>query len=627
MRLDYLLVRNTQPVQFFEASALADVIVLAGPNGVGKSRLLDRLVSHLRGAGGEGTVHARIAATRPEENTAWGKAVLDLNDSADLNHMRQTLQTGRRRQRWSSSLITFESDRSIQNIQPYQFTWDMKDPMDEEASWESTFAGLRGRFQDTLHTMFRMIEAQKQAIANRAVQLRREGRSEMKLDFADPMAEFKRIFSMLLAPKELVDPSARDQRLRYVDEGNERDFATLSSGEREVVNIAFDFLLRRPEDCIVFFDEPELHLHPELSYKLLQTLRSIGARNQFFLSTHSPDVITASLDQSVIFLSPPRAAEGGQPLNQAIAVTENDETHQALRLLGQSIGIIALGKRIVLIEGDQASLDKQTYGAILASRHPGLVLVPSGGKQMLVSFDTVLSSVLNRTVWGVDFRMLCDGDSTPRSSSAVDDAARAGRLRVLPRYHLENYFLDEFVWAHVFSSMEPLDSALRDPAQIRQALRDLARPFVSYAASLAAQHELRMLVGNVDVMPKGSHNKALVEVQGLVAQRAREEIDRVRGALDSANVGAVVERSYLTIQDALDRDDESWKALVPGRPLVNAFAHKAGLSEARAKTMYIRAAPASDREPFAEIIAIFDDFVRGETVPEAKPDAAATAAG
>lgn len=36
--------------------------------------------------------------------------------------------------------------------------------------------------------------------------------------------------------------------------------------------------------------------------------------------------------------------------------------NRALRLLGQSIGIVALGKRIVLIEGADSSLDKQTYG-------------------------------------------------------------------------------------------------------------------------------------------------------------------------------------------------------------------------------------------------------------------------
>ena len=97
----------------------------------------------------------------------------------------------------------------------------------------------------------------------------------------------------------------------------------------------FDFLLRNPSDCIVIFDEPELHLHPELSYKLLQTLRTVGENNQFIFCTHSADIITASLDQSVIFMAPPLTTEQ----NQAIVVREDDKTHEALKLLGQSIGI------------------------------------------------------------------------------------------------------------------------------------------------------------------------------------------------------------------------------------------------------------------------------------------------
>lgn len=96
------------------------------------------------------------------------------------------------------------------------------------------------------------------------------------------------------------------------------------------------------------------------------------------------------------------------------------------------------------------------------------------------------------------------------------------------------------------SGVEPDDSWLRDPTKIRQALRDLAREVISYAASLAAQHELRTLVGNVDVMPKGSHGKTLTEIQDLVGRRAGEEIDRVRAALNPSHVAVVVERSSAT---------------------------------------------------------------------------------
>jgi predicted ATP-binding protein involved in virulence len=230
-----------------------------------------------------------------------------------MDILRTNLQRNRRRSNLTSTVLNFESDRTIQNVQPFAFSWDLPDPLTEEMGWEFSLVGWKNRWQDTIHSLFRLIEHQKQGIASRAVELRRQGKTEMKLSFSDPMDSFKNVFSQLLAPKELVDPSARQQTLQYRLGDQEFDISTLSSGEREVVNIAFDFLLRRPQHCVVFFDEPELHLHPELSYRLIQVLQTIGVQNQFILSTHSPDIITASLDRSVIFLSPPREQADGTP--------------------------------------------------------------------------------------------------------------------------------------------------------------------------------------------------------------------------------------------------------------------------------------------------------------------------
>ena len=84
--------------------------------------------------------------------------------------------------------------------------------MDEELGWNFSFQGWKNRWQDTVHSMYRLIEHQKQSIANRAVQLRKEGKAEMKLEFANPMTRFKDVFSQLLAPKTLADPSSDDNR-------------------------------------------------------------------------------------------------------------------------------------------------------------------------------------------------------------------------------------------------------------------------------------------------------------------------------------------------------------------------------------------------------------------------------
>lgn len=610
MRIKALSIRNALPIQHFEAKDLSDVVVLAGPNGVGKTRLIETILGHLRGASTNPDISGVIEATSKQEQTEWGKTELDMSQPTDMDILRTNLQHNRRRSNLTSTVLNFESDRTIQNVQPFAFSWDLPDPLTEEMGWDFSLAGWKNRWQDTIHSLFRLIEHQKQGIASRAVELRRQGKTEMKLSFSDPMDSFKNVFSQLLAPKELVDPSARQQTLQYRLGDQVFDISTLSSGEREVVNIAFDFLLRRPQHCVVFFDEPELHLHPELSYRLIQALQTIGVQNQFILSTHSPDIITASLDRSVIFLSPPRELADGTPANQAIPVNENDETNEALRLLGHSVGIIALGKKILLVEGENSSLDKQAYGAITRNRYPSLVLVPSGGKHLIQSFDLIHKSVLNKTLWGVEFFMLCDGDSAPADNPAPGGADH--RLRILPRYHLENYFLDEDIWKEVFAEMETGDSWLLDPKAIRQRLREQARSLVSYATALHTASSLRMEAGNVDVMPKDCHDKSLADVQQLLVDVAKKETVRLGSTLDAKEVTSRAADYYNQLTKSLDDDSEVWKSLIPGKPLVSRFAAAAGLHASRAKSLYIRRAHEVTENPFQEILDIFEEFSAAE---------------
>ena len=64
-------------------------------------------------------------------------------------------------------------------------------------------------------------------------------------------------------------------------------------------------------------------------------------------STHSAELISSSLDESVIFLTPPKE-DGG---NQAVKIEPTGDVAEALHQLGQSLGVVSLGKKIVLIEG------------------------------------------------------------------------------------------------------------------------------------------------------------------------------------------------------------------------------------------------------------------------------------
>jgi predicted ATP-binding protein involved in virulence len=621
MRLRSINALKINPVKYFSVGDLSDVVVLAGPNGVGKTRLIENILAAFRNpaafgrAGAQPYLELVIEATNANEKKEWGKDILKTSEPPDAQKLVQSLQKARRRSNWQSSVVNFESDRTILQVQPYQFTWDYQNPFEEGVGWDFSFSGLRARFQDTLHSIFRTVRSRRESIALRFEDLIKNREhllhepaarilDQLDKDFPDPIQAFKSAFSQLLAPKVLNDPDPKSQQLFYSFEGQTFPISSLSSGEREVVNIVFDFLLRSPSDCVVFFDEPELHLHPELSYKLIQTLKAIGQRNQFILCTHSPDIITASLDNSVVFVAPFK----GDGLNQAIPVREDDETNLALRRLGQSIGIVALGKKLVLIEGTASSLDKQTYGAILRERFPNLVLVPSGGRNVISSFKLLHEQVLDKTIWGVEFFMLCDRDAVPQYQA---ETTQSERLRVLSRYHIENYFLDEYVLAKVFEYVgEREDSWLRSPQEIRKTFREIARTQIAYATALSTSTYFREQIGNLSIMVGGCHGMNTDELVKQIEARVDEEQGRISKSLGKTDIERYARARAKMVEDSLDQDTNDWKSLVPGRPLLNMFAARAKFDTARLKTVYIREAEKEPINPFQEIIDIFATFSR-----------------
>lgn len=605
MRLKKIEAKDILPVKNFCVDELSDIVVIAGPNGVGKTRLINRLLVYIQHLNPDPNICFIVEATCDEERTDWGQKTLDTSIPEEAQKLKQTLTKTRRRTKWRSSVINFESDRSIQKITPFVFTWNITDPDEENIGWNATFSGLRNRFQDTLHAIFRKVHSRRNTIASRAEELMKEGKEVMDLNFTDPLKPLKNAFSQLLSPKKLLDAEPKDQKLQYEYEGQVFPIESLSSGEKEVVNIVFDFLLRTPSDNIVIFDEPELHLHPELSYKLLQTLSTIGKNNQFIFCTHSPDIITASLDNSVIFIAPANE----ESTNQAIMAKEEDETNQALKMLGQSIGIISLGKKIVLVEGTNSSLDKQVYGAILKNRFPNLVLVPSGGKDIIRSFASIYNHVLERTVWGIDFFMLCDQDVIlPSKPIGELEAEAKGRLKILKRYHLENYFLDEDILAKIFSQMEPEESWLASAQEIREKLKEIARSMISYSTALTVSAYLRNEVGNLTAMPKSCNNKGKDELVGLIKRQSGNETKRINTILEETKVKELTGRTFDNIAKTLDEDTDDWKILIPGRPLLNQFASKAQIQVGRLKTLFLREAEQCDPNPFTDVINCFEHF-------------------
>ena len=435
----------------------------------------------------------------------------------------------------------------------------------------------------------------------RQEELQKAGEKQMKINPHDPLQAFKDIFEKLLAPKKFDGANLRNQILNYNENREVRDINTLSSGEKEVVRIAFDFLIRKPSDCIIFFDEPELHLHPELSYKLINTLRSLGTNNQFIFCSHSPDIISSSLEDSVIFLRPPQQDNS----NQAVIIDKNNRANEVLKQLGHSIGTLSLGKKIVLIEGSHSGLDKKTYGSILENKFPNLILVPCQSKKNLVSFDSLMTEVLENTLWGVEFFMLADRDIQTDLKTTGDESPK---FKLLSKYHLENYFLDENIIASMFEIAEEKNSWLRKPEEVRNKLKEIAYKQINYIVCLMTAQEFRLRVKNINLIPRDIQNDSLDELCLKFSKKCNSQRQLIEESLNIQEIEKFLKDTLNCFSKSLEQDTSYWKDNIPGKQILSAFCNQINEHEGRFKNKYIHKAFELKHVCFKEIENIFKSF-------------------
>ena len=104
MRIRSISAFNTPPVRRFEVSDLSDTIVIAGPNGIGKTRLINALINYFKNFSPP-TIHFIVEATDKQEQTIWGKQSLDTKATTDSQLLKKTLQQNQSRRNFKSSIL------------------------------------------------------------------------------------------------------------------------------------------------------------------------------------------------------------------------------------------------------------------------------------------------------------------------------------------------------------------------------------------------------------------------------------------------------------------------------------------------------------------------------------------
>lgn len=84
--------------------------------------------------------------------------------------------------------------------------------------------------------------------------------------------------------------------------GDEFDINELSSGEKQLFLRTLAIKMLNPENSIILIDEPELSLHPKWQQRIVDVYRKIGKNNQIIIATHSPHILGSVRKENIMLL-------------------------------------------------------------------------------------------------------------------------------------------------------------------------------------------------------------------------------------------------------------------------------------------------------------------------------------
>ncbi|VTX58524.1 DNA replication and repair protein RecF [uncultured Leptotrichia sp.] len=116
--------------------------------------------------------------------------------------------------------------------------------------------------------------------------------------------EINEIFENLSIDVKVEDISqdGRNITLFTNSSGNKFDINELSSGEKQLFLRTLAIRMLNPENSIILIDEPELSLHPKWQQRIVDVYTKIGKNNQIIIATHSPHILGSVRKENIMLL-------------------------------------------------------------------------------------------------------------------------------------------------------------------------------------------------------------------------------------------------------------------------------------------------------------------------------------
>ena len=205
MRIKELILKDYQVIKNVKIENLSDFNVIAGPNGVGKTKIKD-VICYIFQNNGNPPPNCSVVleSTNKQEKTNWG------TDNIKLPHgiFWSIFSKPRKKIKTSARLIQIDSSRQIDSIQFQQLNFSqIGNPDEEEVGNEYSMNTVKNRFIDICNTLQRekiklLTDLGKSAYSQLYTDLTSTVATVKKI--IDPTKAFEDLFYSLLYPKKMV---------------------------------------------------------------------------------------------------------------------------------------------------------------------------------------------------------------------------------------------------------------------------------------------------------------------------------------------------------------------------------------------------------------------------------------